>query len=219
MPASQQHVTSSTPMGANLVMAAPLSVSGRRGRARSTCAGNSTGGSETSPRCWSRTATVGGRGSSPRRTKASGTSSSSSERAKTTKASSATPMPGISPEHGRTRASCAPPSSRGRTGAGGRRISAISSSTSSTSAPGTGLDRDRRVATFLDVLDRIEYLADLGVNAIEPLPVVEYSTPRSMGYNGSDLFSPEMDYEVADASSTRISHAPIAFSAAKENPR
>ena len=61
-----------------------------------------------------------------------------------------------------------------------------------------GPHRDRRVATFLDVLDRIEYLADLGVNAIEPLPVVEYSTPRSMGYNGSDLFSPEMDYEVAD---------------------
>lgn len=59
-----------------------------------------------------------------------------------------------------------------------------------------GPGRERRVATFLDVLDRIEYLADLGVNAIEPLPIVEYSTPRSMGYNGSDLFSPEMDYEV-----------------------
>jgi 1,4-alpha-glucan branching enzyme len=61
-----------------------------------------------------------------------------------------------------------------------------------------GPNREQRVATFLDVLDRVEYLADLGVNAIEPLPVVEYSTPRSMGYNGSDLFSPEMDYEVAD---------------------
>ncbi|BCA61200.1 hypothetical protein HMP09_0434 [Sphingomonas sp. HMP9] len=57
-------------------------------------------------------------------------------------------------------------------------------------APGT------RVGTFLDVLDRIEYLADLGINAIEPLPIIEYSTPRSMGYNGSDLFSPEMDYQV-----------------------
>ena len=61
-----------------------------------------------------------------------------------------------------------------------------------------GPNRERRVATFLDVVDRIEYLRDLGVNAIEPLPIVEYSTPRSMGYNGSDLFSPEMDYEVAD---------------------
>jgi len=61
-----------------------------------------------------------------------------------------------------------------------------------------GPNRESRVAKFLDVLDRIEYLADLGVNAIEPLPVTEYSTPRSMGYNGSDLFSPEMDYQVGD---------------------
>ena len=62
-----------------------------------------------------------------------------------------------------------------------------------------GPHRVRRVAKFLDALDRIEYLADLGVNAIEPLPIVEYSTPRSMGYNGSDLFSPEMDYQVEPA--------------------
>lgn len=62
-----------------------------------------------------------------------------------------------------------------------------------------GPDREHRVAKFLDVADRIEYLADLGVNAIEPLPIIEYSTPRSMGYNGSDLFSPEMDYQVPDS--------------------
>jgi 1,4-alpha-glucan branching enzyme len=62
-----------------------------------------------------------------------------------------------------------------------------------------GPDRPNRVAKFLDVLGRLEYLVDLGVNAIEPLPIVEYSTSRSMGYNGSDLFSPEMDYQVGDA--------------------
>jgi 1,4-alpha-glucan branching enzyme len=61
-----------------------------------------------------------------------------------------------------------------------------------------GPSRESRVAKFLDVLDRVEYLTDLGFNAIEPLPIVEYSTPRSLGYNGSDLFSPEMDYEVGD---------------------
>lgn len=61
-----------------------------------------------------------------------------------------------------------------------------------------GPNRAKRVAKFLDVLDRMEYLADLGVNALEPLPIVEYSTPKSMGYNGSDLFSPEMDYQVGD---------------------
>ena len=59
-----------------------------------------------------------------------------------------------------------------------------------------GPERERRPAKFLDVLDRIEYLADLGVNAIQPLPIVEYSTQRSLGYNGTDLFSPEMDYQV-----------------------
>jgi len=62
-----------------------------------------------------------------------------------------------------------------------------------------GPNRQQRVAKFLDVIDRIQYLADLGVNAIEPLPIVEYSTPRSMGYNGSDLYSPEMDFIVEGA--------------------
>jgi 1,4-alpha-glucan branching enzyme len=59
-----------------------------------------------------------------------------------------------------------------------------------------GPNRGQRVAKFLDVLDRIEYLAALGVTAIEPLPVVEYSTPHSMGYNGSDIYSPEQDYAI-----------------------
>lgn len=57
--------------------------------------------------------------------------------------------------------------------------------------------RDRRpgrVAKFLDALERVEYLADLGVNAIQPLPFVEFRTPTSQGYNGTDIFSPEMDY-------------------------
>jgi len=61
-----------------------------------------------------------------------------------------------------------------------------------------GDKRDQRVAKFLDVVDRIEYLSDLGINAIELMPIVEYNTPRSAGYNGTDLFSPEMDYEVDD---------------------
>jgi 1,4-alpha-glucan branching enzyme len=36
----------------------------------------------------------------------------------------------------------------------------------------------------------------LGVNAIEPLPIVEFQGPYSLGYNGTDIFSPEMDYGV-----------------------
>lgn len=56
--------------------------------------------------------------------------------------------------------------------------------------------RPGRVCKFLDVVERIEYLADLGVNAIMPLPFQEYQTENSLGYNGTDLFSPEMDYAV-----------------------
>jgi 1,4-alpha-glucan branching enzyme len=54
--------------------------------------------------------------------------------------------------------------------------------------------RPGRVSKFLDVLDRIEYLAALGVNAIQPLPVVEWQGRTSRGYNNTDFYSPEMDY-------------------------
>ncbi len=59
--------------------------------------------------------------------------------------------------------------------------------------------RSGRVAKFLDVLDRVRYLHDLGVNAIQPLPVQEYETGHSMGYNGTDYFSPEVFYQVEDS--------------------
>jgi 1,4-alpha-glucan branching enzyme len=57
--------------------------------------------------------------------------------------------------------------------------------------------RANRVSKFLDVVDRIEYLAALGVNAIQPLPVVEWQGIASRGYNNTDFFSPEMDCCVA----------------------
>lgn len=53
-------------------------------------------------------------------------------------------------------------------------------------------------AHFLDVLDKLDYLVALGVNAVEPLPVVEFPTQFSLGYNGTDLFSPEMEYATDD---------------------
>ena len=37
------------------------------------------------------------------------------------------------------------------------------------------------------------------MNAVQPLPVVEFHGPWSQGYNGTDLYSPETDYCVADA--------------------
>lgn len=57
-----------------------------------------------------------------------------------------------------------------------------------------GEERPTRVAGFLDVALQLDYLADLGVNGIQLLPVVEFASPRSLGYDGSDIFSPEMDY-------------------------
>ena len=59
--------------------------------------------------------------------------------------------------------------------------------------------RPGRVAKLLDALDRAPYLAGLGVNAVQPLPLVEFRTGTSLGYNGTDIFSPEADYCVGPA--------------------
>jgi 1,4-alpha-glucan branching enzyme len=59
-----------------------------------------------------------------------------------------------------------------------------------------GPERGSSNATYLDILDRLDYLVDLGITALEPLPVVEFVADDSMGYDGSDFFSPEMDYGV-----------------------
>jgi 1,4-alpha-glucan branching enzyme len=53
-------------------------------------------------------------------------------------------------------------------------------------------------ATFLDVIDKIDYLAALGVNVLQPLPIDEVETTFSLGYNGSDYFSPDLPYVVRD---------------------
>ena len=53
-------------------------------------------------------------------------------------------------------------------------------------------------STFLDVIEKIPYLAALGVNVLQPLPIDEMETDPSMGYNGADLFSPDFPYVVTD---------------------
>ena len=60
-----------------------------------------------------------------------------------------------------------------------------------------GPNRPSRVAKFLDVLGKLDYLAALGINAVLLLPIVEVASGRSLGYEGFDIFSPEMDYGVA----------------------
>jgi 1,4-alpha-glucan branching enzyme len=52
--------------------------------------------------------------------------------------------------------------------------------------------------TFLDVARKLPYLAGLGITAIQLMPIQEFQTSFSLGYNGTDYFSPEMDFAVAD---------------------
>ncbi|MGH7046615.1 MAG: alpha amylase C-terminal domain-containing protein [Stellaceae bacterium] len=61
-------------------------------------------------------------------------------------------------------------------------------------AGGTDL-RARRGGWFLDVVTRLPYLRALGVNGVQLLPIQEFATQHSAGYNGVDYFSPEMLYQ------------------------
>lgn len=64
----------------------------------------------------------------------------------------------------------------------------------------------RNNGTFLDVVEKLPYLKSLGINAIQPLPIVEFPTMFSLGYNGVDYFSPETDYGVKDSVSVLNSY-------------
>jgi 1,4-alpha-glucan branching enzyme len=52
---------------------------------------------------------------------------------------------------------------------------------------------------FLDVIEKLPYLAELGVTAVQLLPIQEFPGDFSLGYNGTDYYSPEMAYCVPDA--------------------
>lgn len=59
----------------------------------------------------------------------------------------------------------------------------------------TGRDvRAELGGTFLDVAEKLGHLRSLGVNAVQLLPIQEFETAFSMGYNGVDYFSPESEY-------------------------
>ncbi|MFZ1425945.1 MAG: alpha amylase C-terminal domain-containing protein [Geminicoccaceae bacterium] len=61
-----------------------------------------------------------------------------------------------------------------------------------------GRDQRRAYGRFLDVIGKLPYLRDLGVTAVQFLPVQEYDREVGLGYNGLDYFSPEMAYQVED---------------------
>lgn len=55
-------------------------------------------------------------------------------------------------------------------------------------------DNPAAVGNFSDVIDRLPYLADLGVSALELMPVSEFAGDRSWGYNYSHPFAVESIY-------------------------
>src|SRR5207247_4268824 len=57
----------------------------------------------------------------------------------------------------------------------------------------------RTVLTLLYVARKIPYRAVLVITAIQLMPIQEFQTQFSLGYSGTDYFSPEMDFAVEDA--------------------
>lgn len=51
-----------------------------------------------------------------------------------------------------------------------------------------------RGGKFLDVALQLPYFEKLGINALQLMPIVEFETEFSLGYNGCDYFSPENQY-------------------------
>jgi len=56
-----------------------------------------------------------------------------------------------------------------------------------------------KCGTFLDVARKLPYFAELGITALQLMPIQEFPTQFSLGYNGVDYFAPEMDFAVEDA--------------------
>ena len=56
------------------------------------------------------------------------------------------------------------------------------------------ISRPGVASNFLDVAGKVPYIAALGVNVLQPLPVDEQEANPSMGYGGADLFSPDFPY-------------------------
>jgi 1,4-alpha-glucan branching enzyme len=63
------------------------------------------------------------------------------------------------------------------------------------------------VGTFGEVIRRLPYLKDLGINAIELMPPTEYPGETSWGYNPSHPFAVESDYGGPDGLKTLIREA------------
>jgi 1,4-alpha-glucan branching enzyme len=76
-----------------------------------------------------------------------------------------------------------------------------------------------KAGTFLDVACKIPHFVALGVTVIQLMPIQEFQTEFSLGYNGTDYFSPEMDLAVQDADVAPYAEAVNRLLDAKRLPR
>jgi len=63
------------------------------------------------------------------------------------------------------------------------------------------------VGGFHDVIDQLDYLKELGVNALQIMPVAEFAGDQSWGYNPAHIFAVESAYGGPDAFKTLIKTA------------
>jgi len=61
--------------------------------------------------------------------------------------------------------------------------------------------------TFADAIARLDYLADLGVTAVELLPVADFPGGRNWGYDGALLFAPDATYGGPDSLKSLVAAA------------
>ena len=64
-----------------------------------------------------------------------------------------------------------------------------------------------RAGTFYDAAERIPYLADLGVSAVQLMPCAEFPGDHSLGYNPADVFAIESAYGGPDGLKTFVKRA------------
>jgi 1,4-alpha-glucan branching enzyme len=51
-----------------------------------------------------------------------------------------------------------------------------------------------KAGTFLSLIKKLDYLQDLGVNAIELMPIMAFGSAQSWGYNPRHACAPEPSY-------------------------
>ena len=64
-----------------------------------------------------------------------------------------------------------------------------------------------KVGTFADVIEKLPYLQDLGINCIELLPIAEFAGGISWGYNPAHPFAIEQDYGGPDGFARLVKEA------------